>query len=278
MKRKKTHIPGKYILLLLTAICIAMIIASYFFDTTRGPVRTIVGYVTTPIQKCLTIAGDWVEDRFSYFRDKQDLISENERLQEQVETLTLQLQEQKNDFANSDRLQQLYEFDAMYKQYPKIAASVIGKDTGNWFQVFLIDKGTNDGVSIGNNVLATGGLVGRVIDVGADWAKVRSIIDDASNVSAMVQETGDYCVLSGNLELVEGGKAEFTKMYDSDNNVVTGQALITSNISDVYLPDLFIGYLSDITVDSNNMTKSGTVNVAVDFEHLREVLVITQNK
>lgn len=92
---KKTHIPGKYILLLLTAICIAMIIASYFFDTTRGPVRTIVGYVTTPIQKCLTIAGDWVEDRFSYFRDKQDLISENERLQEQVETLTLRLQEQK---------------------------------------------------------------------------------------------------------------------------------------------------------------------------------------
>ena len=70
--------------------------------------------------------------------------------------------------------------DAKYPSYPKVAASVIAKDSGNWFSTFTIDKGKKDGVDVGMNVLAGSGLVGIVTDAGDNFAKVRCIIDDAS--------------------------------------------------------------------------------------------------
>mgnify|MGYP000367500868 CR=1 FL=1 len=86
-------------------------------------------------------------------------------------------------------------------QYKKIAARVIAKDSGNWFQVFRIDKGADDGIQEDMNVMAGGGLVGIVTDVGANYATVRAIIDDDSNVSGMSLRTGDTCNVSGNLTL-----------------------------------------------------------------------------
>ena len=56
----------------------------------------------------------------------------------------------------------------------------------NWFSTFTIDKGSKDGIAADMNVMAGSGLVGIVTEVGPTWAKVRSIIDDSSNVSAMV--------------------------------------------------------------------------------------------
>ena len=75
-----------------------------------------------------------------------------------------------------DNLKKLYQMDQTYADYEKVAANVIGKDAGNWFSVFLIDRGSNDGISVGMNVLADGGLAGIVTQVGPNYAKVRSII------------------------------------------------------------------------------------------------------
>ena len=62
---------------------------------------------------------------------------------------------------------------------------MIGKDSGNWFSTFTIDKGSNDGIKVDQNVLAGSGLVGIVTQTGPTWATVRAIIDDSSNVSGM---------------------------------------------------------------------------------------------
>lgn len=60
-------------------------------------------------------------------------------------------------------------------QYETIGARVIAKDSGDWFQVFRINKGSEDGVEVDSNVIAGGGLVGIVTDVGANYATVRSL-------------------------------------------------------------------------------------------------------
>ena len=65
---------------------------------------------------------------------------------------------------------------------------------------------------------------------------------------------------------------------DSADKVVEGDKIVTSNISDKYLPNILIGYINVLNVDANNITKSGQLTPAVDFEHLEEVLVITQLK
>jgi rod shape-determining protein MreC len=142
----------------------------------------------------------------------------------------------------------------------------------------VINKGASDGIAVDMNVMAGSGLVGRVVDVGPNWAKVKSIIADDSNVSSMVLSSADHLIVSGNLKMYASGVIEFGQLVDSDGVVVEGDKVVTSDISDKYLPGILIGYINTITPDANNLTKSGYITPAVDFEHLEEVLVIRQLK
>ena len=187
----------------------------------------------------------------------------------------IRLQQDRYELTN---LRELYDLDAQYDEYDKVGARIIAKDSGNWFHSFVIDKGAEDGLAIDMNVMAGSGLVGRITDVGPNWSKVMSVIADNSNTSGMVLSTSDNLIVSGNLELYAEGVIEFEKLVDSADRVVEGDKIVTSNVSDKYLPGILIGYISSINVDSNNLTKSGLITPAVDFEHLEEVLVITQLK
>ena len=108
--------------------------------------------------------------------------------------------------------------------------------------------------------------------------KINSIINDDSNVSGMVLASSDTMIVKGSLRLMAEGKIGFEQLTDSKNQVEIGDKIVTSNISNKYLPGILIGYISEITQDSNNITKSGTLTPAVDFEHLEEVLVILETK
>ena len=110
--------------------------------------------------------------------------------------------------------------------------------------------------------------------VGPNWATVRSIIDDDSNVSAMVSTTSDTCIVAGNLQLIDQGTISLVKLLDDNNHVHVGDKVVTSNISEKYLPGILIGYISELNNDANNLTKSGQLTPVVDFRHLQEVLVI----
>ena len=178
-----------------------------------------------------------------------------------------------------ENYRQLYDIDQKYPTYEKVAASVIAKDSGNWFSTFTINRGSNSGIEPGMNVIAGGGLVGIVIDVGANYAKVRSIIDDSNNVSAMVATTGDNFNVSGNLETMNQSMViTFSELRDDENKVKVGDPVVTSYVSDKYLQGILIGYVASVEDSSNNLTKIGTITPIVDFEHIEDVFVITKLK
>ena len=169
--------------------------------------------------------------------------------------------------------------DAKYPEYEKVAASVIAKDGGNWFNTFTINRGTKHGVEKGMNVIAGSGLVGIVTNAGPNYATVRSIINDLSNVSSMIANTGDNFNVSGNLKSMnEDMTITFSELRDEDNQVNVGDAVLTSYVSDQYQQGILIGYISTIEDSSNNLTKSGTITPVVDFAHLEDVFVITRIK
>ncbi len=208
----------------------------------------------------------------------RDLLTENEALKKQVDELTIENTRLQQDRYELTNLRQLYNLDNQYDEYEKTGARIIARDSGNWFYSFVIDKGAMDGIAVDMNVMAGSGLVGRVVSVGPNWAKVKSIIADDSNVSAMVLASSDNLIVSGNLKLYNTGVIEFEQLIDSDNVVVEGDKIVTSNISDKFLPGILIGYINTINQDANNLTKSGYITPAVDFEHLEEVLVIMELK
>ena len=129
------------------------------------------------------------------------------------------------------------------------------------------------------NVIADGGLVGIITDVGPNWARVTSIISDEINVMGRVLSTEDNLIVSGDLASVKAnGTISFSQLLDTDDQGRVGHKGVTSAISDKYLPGLVIGYIQEMAADANNMTKSGTILPVVDFSHLNEVLVILDLK
>lgn len=262
----------------MTFFCVSAIVATLASGVTSAPLQEAAGLIIVPFEKSIASIGQWMTGVQDSFQEKEDLIQKNKELQTTVDTLTEQNNVLLQDQAELARLEQLYELDEEYTDYPKVAARIISKDPGNWYDTFMINRGSNDGIRVDNNVIAGKGLVGIVTEVGSNWATVRSIIDDSSNVSAMTVSTDDICVVEGDLELIDEGKLRFSQLYDREDKVSVGERIVTSNISDKYVEGLFIGYVSEIELDTNNLTKTGTLVTPVDFQHLKDVFVITTNK
>lgn len=280
VKRKnKTSIPSKYILLALTGVCVLLMFGSFTFGWVSGPVGDAASYVFIPMQRGLTTVGNWISDKTYELANLKNVMKENEELKTQVDQLTDELNTQKLKQYDTEDLRALLALDEGYSEYNKVAASVIGKDAGNWFDTFLIDKGSNDGICEGMNVITGRGLAGIITEVGPNYAKVRAIIDDMSSVSGMVLSTSDNCMIKGDLQTMdERQMITFSNLKDTDNKVSVGDQVVTSYISSEYVQGLLIGYISEIHVNSNNLTKSGLISPVVDFEHVKHVLVITDLK
>ena len=277
-KGERFTLPSKYLLFILTFVCTALMLFTFGTDIFNKPLNTAVGYVIVPFQQGIGKMGGWLSNRSEELVQIRTLLDENARLKEEIAALTEENTLLQQDKYELNKLRELFELNEQYAEYKKVGARIIGKDTGNWYSTFLIDKGEKDGLAIDMNVIAGGGLVGRITEVGPNWARVTSIISDNSNVSGMTLSTEDNLIVSGNLKLMADGCIAFSQLMDSKNKVVEGDKVVTSNISDKYLPNILIGYISAIDRDSNNLTKSGRVVPAVDFEHLSEVLIITDMK
>lgn len=277
-KGEKIKLPAQYWLLILTLVCCGLIILSFNTSIFKGPLNFVANYLIVPFQNGVSAVGTKIKDKSDELVQIKELLKENEDLKTKVDELTIQNTELQQDRYELNTLRELYQLDEQYDEYEKTGARIIARDSGNWYHNFVINKGTNDGIEIDMNVMAGSGLVGRVIDVGPDWAKVLSIIADTSNVSATVLSTDEYLIVSGDLELYSQGSIRFSQLIDREEAVKEGDKIVTSNISDKYLPGILIGYIENIDVDSNNLTKSGEVTPAVDFGRLDEVLVIMETK
>jgi rod shape-determining protein MreC len=277
-KREKFHLPSKYLLFILTILCIAMMVLSFSTNFLAIPLNFISSFLIVPFEKGLTSVGTYTLEKTQQIQELNHVLEENEKLKIQINELTIEntlLQQEKYELT---KLRELYELDAEYEEYTKIGARIISRDASNWYSSFVIDKGANDGIQVNCNVIAGSGLVGRVIEVGPNHAKISSIISDGINTSGMVLASGDNLIVTGNLTTMADGKIEYSQLVDSKNKVTVGDKVVTSNISDQYLPGILIGYITSINTDSNNLTKSGQLIPVVDFEHLNEVLVIMELK
>lgn len=276
---KKKQIQTKYMLLILTVVCFFGVFGGLVFNINGGPLKTIAGYIFVPMQQGINATGSWIFNTANDFKTLSQVLAENEKLKEQNAELTNQLTIAKIEQYELENLRELFNLSEKYPTYEKVAANVIAKDSGNWFYSFTINRGENDGITAGMNVIADGGLVGIVTDVGPNYAKVRSIIDDANNVSAMVPSTGDNFNVSGNLKTMnEAMVITFSELRDSENMVKVGDPVITSYVSDQYHQGILIGYISSIENGPNKLTKIGTITPVADFEHLEDVLVIKKIK
>ena len=278
MKRnKRKHIKSRHILVCLIFACIAMIALTLTSLLPVVPLQQAGGIAIVPLQNGINHVGTWLTGQASGFQNVKELSAENKELKARVDELEAENTTLAREQDELKRLRELYQLDGDFSQYEKIGANVIAKESGNWFHQFTINRGSNDGIAVDMNVVSGSGLVGIVTQVGSNWAIVRSIIDDASNVSGMTATTLDTCIVYGDMSAMEDDRLPFGQM-NTENEIIAGEKIVTSNISDKYLEGILIGYIMEVDEDSNRLTKTGYIVPAVDFAHLQEVLVIKQTK
>ena len=276
-RRTKIKINPKHVLIVCIVLCISLIFISFRYGEKLIPVKSAIGSAITPMQKGINTIGSSISNRLDIFKSMKDLLEENSTLKEQVNVLSYENKLLLQDKYELDGLRDLYDLDKKYIDYPKVAARVISKDTNNWYNVFKIDKGTRDGLAVDMNVLAGNGLAGIITEAHYNYSIVRSIIDDKSNVSGMFLKTSDTCIVHGDLQLMDDGKIR-VGLISKDAQIFDGYEIVTSHISPNFLQGILIGYISNIELDSGNMTKSALLTPVVDFKRLEEVLIITELK
>lgn len=276
-KRTKITIDPKYILIIIALACAVLMLVSFKFQDKMEPVRAIAGNLITPMQNGINKVGVKIAEQLDYVTTVKKLVKENKDLKAQLDNVSAENRLLQQDKYELENLRKLYDLDEQYAGYPKVSARVISSDNDNWYNTFIIDKGSDDGLAVNMNVMAGDGLVGIIIEVNKSYSRVRSIIDDLSNVAGTFLKTSDRCMVSGNLELLNSGLIEITDISGSAD-IKDGYAVVTSQTSSKFLPGILIGYAKDLKKDSSNITQTGYLTPAADFSKLDMVLVITQLK
>ncbi len=261
--------------MIVTAVTIILIIIMGMSIGGRvkisGP-ENVFGSMFTPVQRFLYSGGQFVENTIRPVFAFRRIDRENKKLSEENEQLTKQLVElqlAQNELEELRNLSKALNYVQEEDRFHHVSASVTGKDTGNWFNIFTIDVGTRDGIKKDSPVVNGNGLVGRVYEVGENWAKVITIIDNKSSVSFEILRQNEYIgVIRGSV------KASLTGyLIDPQAEVVVGDKLITSGLS-IYPKGIVIGEIKEVSKKEDELLKTITVEPAVNFKKIDKVMVL----
>ena len=241
-------------------------------------IENILGKIITPVQKFFYNTGQVIENTFQSVGDIGNLKDENERLKKEI----IKLQEINIEYEDIIMRTDFLRNEANLKNNSKfifVSSQVIGKDPGNWFDRFIIDKGVNHGIKKGDaviqaveidNDIVIEGLIGKIIEVGDNWSKVISIIDEGSNVSFKAIRTQNGGIIQGSLEGEISGY-----LFDKNSDIVEGDKLLTSGLGGVFIEGLYIGDIKKVEKKDDELVQRIELNPAIDFRNIYRVYVIT---
>jgi len=268
---------NKKLAIIIASACIMMSVIIRVGNYYNIPILgTIDDLITYPVEKSINVVQNKLHFILSYFENinKKDhyiknLEYENEKLL--YENVKAGVLEKENTL-----LKGLLNIQDRYEDYPGSGANVIGKDPGNWYKSFTIDKGNIAGIYKHDIVLANGGLVGVINDSGPLSSTVLSIIDDRSSISVEIIRTKDTGILNGQIELSNKGLAALE--VDINADIVVGDQIITSHISDKFPPGILVGEIVNVIETNNGLVRNAIVKPTVNFELLRYVFLIKKNE
>jgi rod shape-determining protein MreC len=267
----------RHSLAIVVAVSLFLLALAVFTSQPRGSMsflEGLVGEVISPIQKAIYRAASFIHGSIAEIKERRNLRENYEQLKERVEQLEKELLRMNELEKQNQRLKKLLDFAVEREELVVTGARVTGKDPGNWFNVFTIDKGKNQGIAVNMAVVTERGLVGRIIEVGPNWAKVRSIVDAQSSISGIVERTRDNGIVKGNNAFgAEDGTCSMVYL-PLDSEVSEGDKVITSGLGDFLPKGIYIGEVIKVVRYKKDLYKTAVIKPGVDFQRLEEVLVV----
>ncbi len=236
-------------------------------------VEKITGNIITPINSMFSGAGNFMSERVTPVLEVWNIKDENDSLKAENESLKTELMEYTLDSKELAELRELKEslnYVNRMRITNYVSSSVIAKDTGNWYNMFLIDAGISDGVTKNSTVMNGDGLIGLVYEAGDNWAKVISIIDNNSSIGFEMRRVDkDFDgLITGSVDSVIKGQ-----LFDPQAEVVVGDKIMTSGVG-LYPKGILIGEIKEVIIDQNDLLKEVIVEPSVNFKRINKVLVV----
>lgn len=256
---------------IVIALLISLILLSKIGD---NPVQRAVYSVMSPVFRASEKVVTPIR-KFSYrLKNAGKYEEEIEDLKKQVNALKVENRSREEYIIENKRLKELLALKDGMTDSRMVTARVISYEPNSWYDTIVINKGENAGISKNNAVITGLGVVGKVTEVGKNWARVSTIINISDSVGVKLSRTGDIGVVSGDAILAENKKCRL-EYLSNDKKLINGDILLTSGLGGIYPSDLSVGKVVDINTDSAGNLKYAVVEPSVDFSALYEVLVIT---
>ena len=259
-------------LIAVIVILSIVMITSYKTGSTGGKIGHVVQDVVASVQKPASSVSNNLKNNIKGILKYKSILKENEELKEKIASLeqeNISNSLKHNELEQLQELSNVFNYESISGERNVVAANIISLDGSNWFNLFTIDRGLSSGIKKGSIVINGDGLVGRVKEVGDDWAKVVSIIDESNNVSFMVQRDMSLIgIVSGDVNETLSGF-----MIDNEASVIEGDILITSNIG-IYPPGIKIGKVKSVNYNSDTQLKMVEIEPSVSFKGLQKVAVV----
>lgn len=264
---------------LFSLAVIAIVLFTIFFLVLRNNAQISIaengiGSLFTPIQNAFSSAANGVKKFVNNWRSYDALEEEYETLLREHQQLSLELDSAEESRLENERLTALLDAQSAYESLDPIYAKVIARDAGQWFFTFSINRGQSHGVSNGMAVVNADGLIGRVYEVGLNYAKVLTIIDPRSGLSCLVQRTRDNGIMRGGLSDTDDAAECYVHYLPNINNIVPGDTVVTLGTDEQYPKGLTVGTITQISLDAGSEGSYAVVKPSVDFLHIEEVLVL----
>jgi len=266
-----------FILVSVTVVTLVVIGLSSIQNSKINLVGDVFSTVLSPFQRFINYSDKKINDFFAHFEDIDKLRKENEELRQTVTKLVYENEKLIDLKIKNEELRKALDIKDQYSTMDMIGANIIAKDMGNWFDIFIIDRGAKDGISNNYPIVTSNGLVGRVMQTDVFTSKVISIIDEDSSISARLSRTSDIVVVKGDRKLKEQGLC-IMNYIPADADISAGDRVETSGVGGIYPKGILIGKVKEVRQRTNELDRYAIIEPAVDFKRLEEVFILKEKK
>ena len=226
MNRKKSGIAGIIITIILLII---LVFVSNLDINQFSYIGNAFNRFIMPIQSGITFLKNKLAGNEQFFATMDSLKEENAKLKEENMQLEETVRQLEMIQSENVTLKEYLNLTEQYKSYKTIPAYIINKDISNYSSIFVINAGSNQGIQKNMTVIAADGLVGHILSVTNDTAKVQPLIDTSNVVSTTLENSRDTVICRGTLT---GNELKAT--YISTDTVLTeGDKLYTSGMAGI---------------------------------------------
>lgn len=259
-------------LLLLAAIAVFAAIFIYSMNLRNRDhanfFERVVITVTAPVMGVVANANSQLQTFWNDYIAIAGAQRENRALRESIRVMNRRVLDSQEAIIANERLKKLLDLKSSQK-VASVAANVIGEESAPWYRTIVIDRGGVDGLEEGLPVVSISGVVGRLVKVSPNSARVLLLTDHASSIAAMIQRSRARGVVKG-----KGGGACSLEFALREEDVKVGDAVITSGIGGIFPKGIAVGEVSMVHKGEYGMFQTVDIRPAVNVSRLEEVLVL----